>query len=112
MLPHLSYCSPIWRPTLVKDIMALERIQRRATKFILSDYSSTYKSRLRSLNLLPLMYQLELNDILFFISCIKDPSYVLVQTHSTNLITSPPSLLYTTTRMLIVYPVYGTPYLL
>ncbi len=75
MLPHLSYCSPIWHPTLVKDIMALERIQRRATKFILSDYSSTYKSRLTSLNLLPLMYQLELNDILFFISCIKDPSY-------------------------------------
>ncbi len=34
-------------------------------------------SRLTSLNLLPLMYmyQLELNDILFFISCIKDPSY-------------------------------------
>ncbi len=32
MLPHLSYCSPIWRPTLVKDIMALERIQRRARK--------------------------------------------------------------------------------
>ncbi len=33
---QLSYCSQIWRPVLMKDINALERIQRRATKFISS----------------------------------------------------------------------------
>ena len=64
--PHLTYFSSVWRPHYVKDILSLERIQHRATKFILNDYFSAYRSRLVSLNLLPLMYFLELLDILFF----------------------------------------------
>ena len=63
---HLLYCSVIWRPHLRKDIMLLERVQRRASKFLLNDYSSDYKSRL-ILNLLPLSMVMELNDILFFL---------------------------------------------
>ena len=31
---HLCYCSQIWRPNLIKDITNIERIQRKATKFI------------------------------------------------------------------------------
>jgi len=46
----------------IKDIFILERVQRRATKYILSNYSSSYKTRLAQLNLLPLMYQYELSD--------------------------------------------------
>ena len=57
-----------------QDIYKLEKVQRRATKFILNDYKYSYKSRLLSLNLLPLMYFLELQDILFFVKCIKEPS--------------------------------------
>ena len=53
---------------------SLEQIQRRATKFILNDYDSDYKSRLQTVRLLPLMYHFELNDILFFINSIKNPS--------------------------------------
>ena len=53
---QLIYCSQLWRPFLIKDIMILERVQRRATKFILNDYTSPYKSRLTQLNLFPLMY--------------------------------------------------------
>ena len=33
ILPKLTYCSPIWRPYLIKDIVMLERIQKRATKY-------------------------------------------------------------------------------
>ena len=40
----------------MKDITVLEGVQSKATKFILNDYSSDYKSRLQSLRLLPLMY--------------------------------------------------------
>ena len=32
--PNLLYCLPLWRPYLIKDIDLLERVQRRATKFI------------------------------------------------------------------------------
>ena len=71
---QISYCSEIWRPHLLKDIQTLENIQRRATKFILSDFSSDYKSRLLSLNMLPLMMQFELSDIMFFIKSLKEPS--------------------------------------
>ena len=69
--PKLSYCSPLWRPFLIKDILLLERVQRRATKFILDDYSMDYKSRLTNLKLLPLMYTYELTDILFAIKSFK-----------------------------------------
>ena len=52
---QLLYCSPLWHPYLIQDISVLERIQRRATKFILNDYISDYKTRFIKLNLLPLM---------------------------------------------------------
>ena len=71
---QLTYCSVVWRPHLIKDITTLEKIQRRASKYILSDVSSDYKSRLSSLNMLPLMMQLELYDILLFIKSLKYPS--------------------------------------
>jgi len=70
----LQYCSPIWRPQYINDIKNIENIQRRATKFILNDYSSDYKSRLIKLNLLPLMMQFEFNDIMFFVENLRDPS--------------------------------------
>ena len=31
---QLTYCSPVWRPHLLKDIVKLERIQRLATKYV------------------------------------------------------------------------------
>ena len=35
----LEYCSPLWSPVNVKDILLLERVQRHATKYILNNYS-------------------------------------------------------------------------
>ena len=52
----------------------VEKVQKRATKFILNDYTSNYKHRLISLHLLPLMYFYELQDILFFIKNLQQPS--------------------------------------
>ena len=74
---QVTYCSQIWRPHLIKDITRLEKLQRRATKFILNDFSSDYKTRFTSLHLLPLMYLYELFDILFFVKSFKypDPSF-------------------------------------
>ena len=70
---NLLYCSPLWRPYLLKDINSLERVQRCVTKFILSDYTSDYKTRLEQLSILPLTYTYEISDM-FFINSIKNPS--------------------------------------
>ena len=71
---QLTYCSCVWRPFLIKDISLLESVQRRATKWILNDYKSDYKSRLATLRLLPLMMTYELNDLKFFIKSLQNPT--------------------------------------
>ena len=80
---QLIYCSQLWRPYLLKDIITLERIQRCATKFILNDYQSSYRFRLVKLHLLPLMYLFELYDV---IKSLKNPTisfniYNFIQFH-------------------------------
>ena len=88
---HLTYCSQLWRPRLIEDIRSLEKIQRRATKFVLQSFSSDFKTRLIKLNILPLMYWLEDQDITFLVKCFKDPlenfnpfTFVSFITHSTR----------------------------
>ena len=83
--PKLLYCSPLWRPYLIKDILLLERVQCRATKFILDDYSMDYKSRLINLELLPLMYIYKLTDTLFTIKSFKNVLIVLIYPNIYNL---------------------------
>ena len=58
----------------MKDIIILEKVQRRSTKFILHNTNLTYKERLQSLNLLPLMMWYEVADIMFFLKEVKNPS--------------------------------------
>ena len=68
---QLTFCSQIWRPHLKEDILSIiEKIQRRATKFILNDVSSDYRTRF-SLGLFPLMFLYELFDVLFFINVLS-----------------------------------------
>ena len=71
---QLTYCSIIWIPPLSKHIVVLEKVQKRATKFILNDYSLGYKNCLVAIHLPPLMYQFELKDLMFFIKSLKHPS--------------------------------------
>jgi len=72
---QLWYCSPLWHPYLIQEISTLERIQLRATGYILNDYNSDYKTHLIKLNLLALMYTYDLCDIVFFIKLIQNPSH-------------------------------------
>ena len=69
-MPLFLLYSQLWRP---RDMLALEKVQRRATSFILLGSSLSYKDRLVCLDLLPLSYWLELLDILFLVKCIQSP---------------------------------------
>ena len=71
---QLMFCSTLWKPYLLKDIRQLEQLQHRATKYILNGYISNYKSRLLELKILPLMYVLDICDIMFFIKSLKAPT--------------------------------------
>lgn len=55
--PILEYASPVWSPYKVKDITALENVQRRATKLVPSLKDLSYEERLRKLKLPTLAYR-------------------------------------------------------
>ncbi len=68
---HASFCCQLWSHFLIKDIQSIEKIQRRATKYI---YTSDYKSRLLSLNMLYTTYVLAgFARPMFLVKCLKDP---------------------------------------
>ena len=60
----------MWSPHTKKNILALELVQRRATKFIVGRDLS-YHERLRKLHLIPLMYRRLISDLVFLLKCIK-----------------------------------------
>jgi len=49
--PHLDYCMQAWRPYLQKDIAALERVQRRATRMVEECKGLEYEDRLKRIGL-------------------------------------------------------------
>ena len=63
----LEYCSPLWSPANVKDILLLERVQRHATKYILNNYSDmSYAERCIKLSFLPLCFRREIINLVLF----------------------------------------------
>ena len=66
----LEYASSIWDPYLQKDINKLEKIQRRATRFIINDYSSTQEGiiteSMKSLDLPTLQKRRKTNRLSLF----------------------------------------------
>jgi len=49
--PHLDYCVQAWRSHLIKGIQVLEKVQRRATRFIEECRGMSYEYRLRTVGL-------------------------------------------------------------
>jgi hypothetical protein len=65
----LEYGSSVWSGTSKHNIEVLERVQRRATKFILGYPNLDYRDRLSELSLLPLTYRREISDLNCFFRC-------------------------------------------
>ena len=62
---QLEYCTIVWSPHPARNINKLERIQRRASKFILKT-DDDYETRKDKLNLLSLEDRRFFFDVLFF----------------------------------------------
>lgn len=62
--PHLEYASVIWSPTYIKDIVAIENVQRRATRMLPELKDQSYENRLKALGLPTLHYRRDRADIL------------------------------------------------
>lgn len=62
--PHLEYATSVWNPSLKKDIVNIENVQRRATRVVKGLKNLTYEERLRHLGLPTLCYRRERSDML------------------------------------------------
>ncbi|XP_068213298.1 uncharacterized protein [Palaemon carinicauda] len=62
--PHLEYANQAWAPFLVKDIEAIENVQRRATELVPTLKNLSYEERLRKLKIPTLAYRRARGDML------------------------------------------------
>ena len=71
---QLSYATQVWSPSQISLKTEIERVQRRATRWILQTRvgEMSYKDRLLALNLLPLTFDCELKDMVFFYKCLNN----------------------------------------
>ena len=67
---QLEYCTVVWSPYTARNVDKLERIQRRATKFIRKT-DVEYDTRIERLNLLSLKDRRFLLDVLFFYKALN-----------------------------------------
>ena len=69
--PHLEYCSLVWSPYLKKDILSIEKVQRRVTKMIPSISALTYEERLKRTGLISLENRRLRDDLLEVVKILK-----------------------------------------
>ena len=70
---HLDYATQVWSPALTSLKIKIENVQRRATRWILKQRKGeqSYKERLVTLKLLPLCYDREVKDLVFFYKAMR-----------------------------------------
>ena len=89
---QFEHCVQVWRPSSETQINKLERIQRRAVKWILSEEGHSYNDveylmRLRDLDLFPLRERFIISDLILFFdifngqSCLELPSHIKHLSH-------------------------------
>ena len=98
---QLSYTTEIWSPSSFYLKVKIERIQRRGTSWTLRSKigETTYKERLQILDMLPLCYVREIQDLVFFYKALYGyvdldiSKYVCFLNHDLSRQTLSPNLL-------------------
>jgi len=70
--PHLEYANSVWSPYKKNDIEQIEKIQRRATKLVITLRKLPYKNRLISLQLHTLKYRRLRGDMIEVFKIVND----------------------------------------
>jgi len=70
--PHVEYANSIWSPYKKGDIGAIKKVQKRATKLVISLKKLPYKERLLHLNLHTLKYRRLRGDMIEVYKIIHD----------------------------------------
>ena len=78
---NVEYCSVVWSPyTKSGNIEKVEKVQRRATKFILKT-EDNYETRLKKLNLMSLENRRFLADVTIFKKALNGLSNIKIDTY-------------------------------
>ena len=69
--PHLEFANVVWHPYLVKDIVSLENLQKRATRLVTSLRTMSYTDRLKELRLPSLAHRRLRGDLIQTFKIVK-----------------------------------------
>ena len=70
--PHLEYATVVWSPLYKKDRIAIENVQRRATRLVRACKNLSYPERLRKLGLPTLEYRRQRADMVQVYKILND----------------------------------------
>ena len=70
--PHLKYAATVCTPLFKTDMIAIENVQRRATKLVSTINHLTYQESLKCLGLPSLEYRRERADLVEVFKIMKD----------------------------------------
>jgi len=70
--PHVEFANVIWYPYLKKDIISIEKVQKRATKLVPNLRNSSYEERLKELKLPSLAHRRIRGDAIQTFKIVKN----------------------------------------